>query len=381
MGKKISSKDIINNQPPKRLLVMGLSPNPGGIESVVINYVKYMLKEGFLIDFVSCSGGTSRDAELIALGCNIICVDRLSKAPLQHILRMFKIIDRRKYDVVWDNRDSLNNCLVLLISRIRKIPVRIIHGHTAANMGSKIKGLFHNLSKYFLIGHIANCYWAASPETMKYFFSSKKLREKSVIIPNCIDYNLFDYDNVKRKNIRKNLGIHENEKVIVVVGTLCYPKNQELIIRALYTLQKKDKNWKLILIGSGSDEQILRSLVNELNLNENVLFLGTRKRVDDVLQGADVFAMPSFHEGLGMAFLEAQVSGLPCVVSDTIPKSAYICNNCECRSPYASPEIWASAINDSYGKRKKVEFINDGYEKFNINVKAKMIINLLKKDY
>jgi len=77
---------------------------------------------------------------------------------------------------------------------------------------------------------------------------------------------------------------------------------------------------RLVLIGAGAEEESVQRKAKELALDESVVFLGSRPDVPRLLLGAiDLFLFPSLSEGLGLAFLEAQAAGLPCIVSANVP--------------------------------------------------------------
>ena len=78
----------------------------------------------------------------------------------------------------------------------------------------------------------------------------------------------------------------------------------------------RDKNLKLLFIGDGR----MRKSIEDSTTDDRIYFLGTTDAVEDYLQAADCFVFPSKWEGLGIAALEAQASGLPCIVSAYVPK-------------------------------------------------------------
>ena len=85
----------------------------------------------------------------------------------------------------------------------------------------------------------------------------------------------------------------------------------------------------------------MQEKVQELGVAEHVRFLGVRSDVADLMQAMDVFVFPSLYEGLGIALIEAQAAGLPCVVSDTIPHEAYLTDLVDSESLSAPAEKWA----------------------------------------
>ena len=89
-------------------------------------------------------------------------------------------------------------------------------------------------------------------------------------------------------------------------------------------IHEKNPDSQLWLIGAGDLQEEIKKVVQEKNIQNSVFFWGITNRVADYLQGMDVFVFPSIYEGLGIALIEAQAAGLPCVVSETIQKEADI---------------------------------------------------------
>ena len=87
-------------------------------------------------------------------------------------------------------------------------------------------------------------------------------------------------------------------------------------------MYKRDRDVKLLLVGTGEDEEKIRQMVQEKKLTEKVIFYGVSQCVETLLCAMDCFIFPSHYEGLGIAALEAQASGLPVVASEQVPKEA-----------------------------------------------------------
>ena len=82
---------------------------------------------------------------------------------------------------------------------------------------------------------------------------------------------------------------------------------------------KKQENSVLLLIGDGTLKNEIKQKCEKLGINEKVIFAGLRDDVPDLLQAMDIFVFPSLFEGLGIANIEAQAAGLPCLISDRVP--------------------------------------------------------------
>ena len=104
---------------------------------------------------------------------------------------------------------------------------------------------------------------------------------------------------------------------ILCVGRLTPAKGQRVLIEACQLMRDKGRNFRLVMVGAGPDEMDLKSLVAELGLQQKVEFTGPLNQ-DQVIQRyakADVFALPSFSEGIPVVLMEAMASGVPCVTT------------------------------------------------------------------
>ena len=109
-------------------------------------------------------------------------------------------------------------------------------------------------------------------------------------------------------------------------------------------LLKKEPNAVLLLVGGGEDMPKIQAKAHALGIAEHVRFLGVRSDVADLMQAMDVFVFPSLYEGLGIVLIEAQAAGLPCVVSNTIPREAYLTDLVTAERLSSSTETWADNI-------------------------------------
>ncbi len=135
------------------------------------------------------------------------------------------------------------------------------------------------------------------------------LPRKYEVVPTAIDF-------VKgnKNKIRKEFGLNKNIKVITFVGRLIEVKGVKYLIEAVKYI--KNRNFIVLIVGSGSEEKELRYLVNKLKLNDKIKFLGFRNDVVDILACTNIYVLPSLSEGLPISLLEAKAAGCSCVVTD-----------------------------------------------------------------
>lgn len=136
-----------------------------------------------------------------------------------------------------------------------------------------------------------------------------KSSEKSVIIPNGIDFNYIS-----------KISPADEKSDVIFAGRLIKEKNVELLIRAIPDVKEKIPDIKCCIIGDGPERAKLEKLVQELDIQNNVEFKGFMKDYDDLIsyiKSSEVFVLPSTREGFGIVVIEANACGLPVVAVDS----------------------------------------------------------------
>ena len=128
-------------------------------------------------------------------------------------------------------------------------------------------------------------------------------------------------DQNSRKNIFQELKLPDQSITIGHVGKFSESKNQIFILKTLANLVKEDERYIAILVGDGPLKQEMEKEAEKLGVSKHVRFLGVREDIPSLMNAFDVFLFPSLFEGFGIVTIEAQSSGTPCILSDTIPKS------------------------------------------------------------
>ena len=179
-------------------------------------------------------------------------------------------------------------------------------------------------------------------ESGKWLYGEKN-KSRFIMLNNAIDAASYTYDLSKREELRRQLGLAD-ELVIGHVGRFNPQKNHPFLLDIFAALLRKEPNAVLLLVGGGEDMLKIQAKAHALGIAEHVRFLGVRSDVADLMQAMDVFVFPSLYEGLGLVLIEAQAAGLPCVVSDTIPREAYLTDLVTAEKLSSSVEAWAEKI-------------------------------------
>lgn len=141
--------------------------------------------------------------------------------------------------------------------------------------------------------------------------------------------------------MRAELGVAD-AFVVGHVGNFSAPKNHVRLIEIFESVLVRRPNSVLVLVGDGVLRPVVDREIAKRGLGHRVLVLGGRADVCDLLQAFDVFVLPSLFEGFPVVLVEAQASGLPCIVSDTITDEVS-CGSSVIFLPLSSPG-WAEAI-------------------------------------
>lgn len=365
----------------KRILVFGMTENPGGVESFLVNYYRNIDRDKIQFDFLCNSHNpVAYEDELINLGGRTYHITARSKNPGLYKKELKDVFKRHatEWSAIWVNVSSLANIDYLKIAKKYGIQKRIIHSHNSRNMDSKLRGMLHEWNKRSL-QKWATDFWACSEDAAKWFYRDD-LMPQVKIIHNAIDVSRIAYDETKRKAIRSRLHIDESTYVIGNVGRLHFQKNQAFAINVFREYLKLNPDSRLILIGQGEDEKVLKS--KAADISDKVIFTGVQSDIQGWLSAFDLFLFPSLFEGLSISAMEAQGNGVPAFASEAvIPPEVKITPNFTFFSLDQTAGEWArmiSQIKTDYKRCGEPEireaFIKKG---FDISTEAKKLEGLL----
>ena len=332
----------------KVLYVNGNIMKRGGIEAFMMNYFRAIDKSKVKIDFLVHGYGKGvYDDEIIAAGSTIHHVPTKSKHPIKYARELKRILLNEKYDVVHSHLDAMSGW-VLKIAKECGVPVRIAHSHNTDHLtNNKLKRIVNDFAKK-QIPIYATDLIACSKMAGEWLFGSDA---KFVIVKNAIPINDFIFDKAMRQKIRDEYD-WSDKIVLGHVGRFDYQKNQEFLIELLQRLLKKKSKYRLVFVGGGDDMEHIKALAEQKGVQKQCYFMGSRPDVNKFYNAFDIFLLPSRFEGLGIVAIEAQVNGLPSVVSLGVPEEAVLCKNVLRLSLEKICE-WEKAVLEIDLKRKK----------------------------
>ncbi|MCG0869827.1 glycosyltransferase family 1 protein [Lactiplantibacillus plantarum] len=301
--------------------------NQGGIEHVVINLMQNIDRDKIEFHFAMTSGEKGLlDEKVKKLGGYIHYFNSGSRNPLNVKKNLERIIrDNGPFDVVHSHIYFASG-YILYIAKKMGVPIRIAHAHDTYK-GEK-KTLIRKVYEYKMrkmINKYANYKFGVSKEAIFHLFGNKD--QNTYIVNNGINFNEYVVNENIRKYYRSKFHVKDNETLLCNIGRFEDQKDHNYLIDVFNRLLKINKNYKLLLIGNGSLKKAIISKVEKLGLSSKVVFLENRNDVNKILMATDMFIMPSKYEGLPLSLIEAQASGIPCVISNNITDEVKISPN------------------------------------------------------
>ena len=339
--------------------------NAGGVESVIYNYYKHLNYDKIQFDFIIDEDSTCEiPQEILQNGARCFVVP-----PYQHTVKyvsaLKKLFKQNGYTIVHSNMNTLA-VFSLYAAWKAKVPVRICHNHSTSGKGEWLK----NVVKFFLKPFaklFATDYFACSEYAGKWLYGKRAVKKgKVTVINNAIDLQKFAFNEDIRNRVRKELNI-EDKFVIGHVGRFMPQKNHEFLIETFNEIYKINKNAVLLLVGDGPLREDIEKKVNDLKLEDAVNFVGIKNEVSGFYQAMDVFVFPSTYEGLGVALIEAQASGLKCFAANTIPQEAKVTENLHFLPIDGGISLWVDKILNVKTERGSAV----DAEKYDITVQAR----------
>lgn len=330
----------------KKVLVIAGALHIGGAERVAANLSKYAPEGEFAFDYLVFDGYENfYGPEIEAGGGRVISISSPGKGYLRYFRRLTELIRKNHYSVV-HSHTQFNSGLNLAAAKLCGVPIRIAHSHTTkTERRVSLPQKLYEGAMRVLLRRTATHFLACGEEAGVWMFGRKAFSRRGQVIKNGIDVSAFAYSSENRSKSRNAAEIPQDAFVIGHAGTLLPLKNQEFLIRLLPQIKTKKSGAILLLLGAGTEEEKnrLEDIAASCGVMDSVVFAGGVSNVNEYLSTMDVFAFPSLREGTPLALLEAQANGLPCIISDRIPRDAYLTDLIQPHS-LDKPSEWIDSI-------------------------------------
>lgn len=314
----------------------------GGAEAMIMNLYRNMDRNEIQLDFmVHTEDHCQFDDEIRSMG------GRLFHVPRFRVFNLFSY--KKKWKEFFKNHPEIKvvhghigvTAAIYLYEANQAGCFTIAHSHSAGKTRFTVHDIFYSVFS-FPTRYVAKQLFGCSTDAGLMRFGKRAVRKGNYRnFPNAIDLQRFTFQLGIRDIKRAELGISKNQLVIVSVGRLTIPKNPKMIFEIFREIVVRDSNAICLWVGIGELEEEYRSKIIRVGLENRIIMTGVRKDITEILQAADCFLFPSLWEGLPVSVIEAQATGLPCVISDTISKEVEISKLIEWHTLNESPSLWA----------------------------------------
>lgn len=347
-----------------------------GVEQVIFNYCSRMT-DRFQFDILY---QYEPNPEILKkfqdAGFNCIQVPSKVSHPVKHLWTVYKTFKSNHYKIVHSHLDYFMNSYICLLAMLAGVKKRIAHHHQAYQkknvMFSLLCAALRIPCKLFATDWLA-CGESAAIDG----WGCHAVRNSQVtILPNAIDPGVFKFNEIARQKIRSQYGIGVDDFVVGHVGRFFPQKNHFFLIDVFFEIHKQNPCAKLLLLGNGPLQEIIQRKVDSLGMGNSVIFAGIQKDPAPYYSAMDAFCLPSLYEGFGIVLLEAQFNGLPCFVSDSIPKEACISTHFYYLNVLENVKKWREVLLNCC-KRNAKNACEDSC--FDINKSYSMLLDLYSK--
>ncbi|MDP1853768.1 MAG: glycosyltransferase [Candidatus Omnitrophota bacterium] len=242
---------------------------------------------------------------------------------IRDTLALAQYIKKEKFDIVHTYLFSAN-IAGNLAAKLAGAPV-IISGRR--DTGIHREGKWRHRQAYKFAHRLADKVFTVSNSVRD---TVRKLEgvslDKIVTIYNGIDVSCYDIAvDIARK--KKELGINPEDRIVGIIANLSWVKGHKYFLEAAKLILEEIPNVRFLIIGDGPLKNNLKTLTNNLSLGENILFLGKRPDVPELLKIMDISVNASYSEGMSNTILESMAAGIPVIATDVDGNKEIIINN------------------------------------------------------
>ena len=304
-----------------KVLIIAGEMNLGGLENQLMYLLRNADQNQFQIDYTSTTSDSYYRKEIENLGGGFLLIPHMShKNPFPYCKALYRIMKDGEYDAV-HSHELFHSGIVLLVAKLAGVPVRVAHAHNwqdgdgSGRKRSLVRTAYNGIMRC-AINTFSTTQLACSTLAGKFLYGEKSLNKDSYhLVFNSVDTTKFldHYDNPES-------GEFCDDWVNVLhVGRVTTVKNQLFLTEVAEEIKKRGRKIRILCAGSGDPDYMEKVMhaISENGLFDYIKMLGVRKDIDVLMRKASAFVLPSHYEGMPLVLIEAQASGLPCVVADT----------------------------------------------------------------
>lgn len=287
----------------------------GGAEGMLYKLLKYSDRDRFNHEVILLTNEGSYGKEIQRMGYEVHCLEISIKNMFSSLVKARNICKKADLINTWLYHADLIGFIVAKLLLRKKLIWNIRHSNLDKNVIKpttlKIVKLNAFLSKY------VDCITFNSYDALDNHLQMGYSNKNTKIFPNGFEVDIFKFNINAREKIRQEYGLGEN-KVLITVGRWNIFKDYYTLLRALSELKKHNDKFKMLMVGADltNSNSELTALIDRLDLKDNIILLGRRIDIPELLSAADIYISSSLGESFSNAIGEAMACELPCVVTD-----------------------------------------------------------------
>lgn len=292
----------------KNVLYLNYSMQIGGIERMILDFVRYIDRGSFHPHVAVMSGGGSLEKELHSCGVPVHDLTAREGIDFNVILRLRRILKEENIEIL-----HTHNYSAWLYGTAANIGWRALQIHTEH---SKVEDLLRRKWLERALSHVTDAVVAVSAQVRDHLVQDIRASSRRVrLIYNGIDTGRFQRVGALRSRTRKELGFEDGVTVFGIVARLEPVKDHDILLRAFARIFSSGMDARMVVVGDGSLRYDLMGKVRGNGLQGKVIFLGERSDIPELLNAMDVYVLSSHDEGLNLTLLEAMSAGLPVIAT------------------------------------------------------------------
>ena len=360
---------------PIRVLHVIGSMNRGGAEAMIMNFYRAIDRTRVQFDFVQSAAEKAQfDSEITSLGGRIFHSPHYNGKnyfAYKKWWNRFLAEHEGEFSVI---HGHIGSSAPIYLAAAKKHGIfTIAHSHSSGtdhSLGSKLYAIASFRTRY-----IADYFFGCSlPAGLDRYGKAVVQGDRFSILHNSVDAERFRFNPGIRRKMREAFSVGDDTLVIGHAGRFLPVKNHAFLLKIFAEIVAIHPDSVLLLVGEGPLRKQIMEQARQMGLYEKCIFTGLRSDVNELMQMMDVLAFPSVFEGLPVTLVEAQMAGLPIVISDSVPSESILIDELGRSMPLkASPQEWAACILEMTKVRRidrTKEMSKAGYE---VNATAKWL--------
>lgn len=365
------------SEPIRVLQVLG-HLNLGGAESRVMDMYRAMNRDHVQFDFcIHKKEECFFEKEIKEMGGRVYRIPR------------FKVFNYFAYKKAWSNffkehkefaaihgHMTSTAAIYLPVAKKAGVPLTIAHARSAG-VDHSVKGIITKIIRRPLKNRTDFCFTCSGLAGQAVYGNEACKSGRVHIIPNAINASKYLFNKEIRGELRSQLDIEDN-LVIGHVGTFRYAKNHMFLLEVFAEILKLNSNARLLIVGDGELRGAIENKIRELGISNEVIIAGLRSNVADYMNAMDLLLFPSFYEGLPGTVVEAQASGLPCLISTNITSEVGLSDIVRFKSLEDQASDWADEALSMVAQKRETRLSEVQKAGFDIELQVPMMEEFYK---